>query len=409
MIPLVDSDIQVHLDNIPPGVHIMRMAKSREDTIRPYLFHVAKIVEGAANADYDKVVAYVEQLRTRLEADGENEAANRLQQILGRSKVQKLGLSRTGNGAAHPAPPVDSESRLSTADEEFIAADAAPIVLSPENRTTVERFIAHFRAADRLIAHGVGISASMLMYGPPGCGKTLLARHIASELSLPLITARSDGLISSYLGSTAKNIRMLFEHAASRPCVLFLDEFDAVAKLRDDSRELGELKRVVISLLQNIDALGSDHVLLAATNHEHLLDPAVWRRFAYKVRLDLPAFDSRVEMTKRFYREFLPEEDADLVAAASEGLSGSHLQQIASDAIRAAVLRDEPQVSLRDTIITILHASSNQAIDGSMDQQLNMLRSLDSKRFTQSRLAGIFGISQSKVSKLLKDITSHVE
>src|SRR4029077_10470965 len=107
---------------------------------------------------------------------------------------------------------------------------------------------------------------SLLIYGPPGCGKTQLARHVAEELHLPLLTARVDTIVSSYLGNTSKNIRSLFEHAMARPCVLFLDEFDAIAKLRDDQHELGELKRVVISLLQNIDALDSSITLIPATD-----------------------------------------------------------------------------------------------------------------------------------------------
>jgi len=84
------------------------------------------------------------------------------------------------------------------------------------------------------------------MYGPPGTGKSRLARHIARELGLDLYVARLDGLISSFLGSTSKNIRALFDFASKTPCVLFLDEFDAIAKLRGDTQELGELKRVVM-------------------------------------------------------------------------------------------------------------------------------------------------------------------
>jgi len=100
--------------------------------------------------------------------------------------------------------------------------------------------------------------------------------------------ARLDGLISSYLGSTAKNIRALFDFAAKTPCVLFLDEFDAIAKVRSDAQEMGELKRVVNSFLQNLDTLGRQSIVLAATNHETLLDAAVWRRFTYRLALTLP-------------------------------------------------------------------------------------------------------------------------
>jgi AAA+ superfamily predicted ATPase len=138
------------------------------------------------------------------------------------------------------------------------------------------------------------------MYGPPGTGKSRLARHIAQELGLDLYVARLDGLISSFLGSTAKNIRALFDFAAKTPCVLFLDEFDAIAKLRSDNQELGELKRVVNSFIQNLDTLGSQSIVVAATNHQELLDSAIWRRFSYRLALDFPIAELRRTMWTAF-------------------------------------------------------------------------------------------------------------
>ena len=96
-----------------------------------------------------------------------------------------------------------------------------------------------------------------MLYGVPGCGKSTVAKYIAQQIGLPLVIARLDALVSSLLGSTSKNIRKVFDFADSRPCILFLDEFDAIAKARDDQHELGELKRVINSLLQNIDSLSS--------------------------------------------------------------------------------------------------------------------------------------------------------
>ncbi|MFX5839347.1 ATP-binding protein, partial [Acinetobacter baumannii] len=146
----------------------------------------------------------------------------------------------------------------------------------------VNEFVSIAKSHGAFDAHEYAGAMSFLMYGPPGTGKTRLARHIATELGLELYVARLDGLISSYLGSTSKNIRALFDFAARTPCVLFLDEFDAIAKVRSDDQELGELKRVVNSFLQNLDTLGKHSIILAATNHESLLDAAVWRRFTYR-------------------------------------------------------------------------------------------------------------------------------
>lgn len=130
-----------------------------------------------------------------------------------------------------------------------------------------------------------------MLYGPPGCGKTTVAQLISSITNLPLVTARLDGLVSSLLGSTAKNIRKVFDYASKRECILFLDEFDVIAKLRDDKNELGELKRVVNSLIQNIDEFSEDSILIAATNHHKLLDPAIWRRFNTILALEKPQLE----------------------------------------------------------------------------------------------------------------------
>ncbi|MGC3971679.1 MAG: ATP-binding protein [Pirellulales bacterium] len=243
----------------------------------------------------------------------------------------------------------------------------------------------------------------MLLYGPPGCGKTQIARYIAAELELPLIVARMDSLISSYLGSTAKNLRLLFEFAASHPCILFLDEFDALAKMRDDTRELGELKRVVISLLQNIDALGRDHLLVAATNHDHLLDPAVWRRFAHRIHVDAPDVDARKLLLARFYRGFVDDETIDGVADRTEGLSGAQLKDVAETAVRDAIINDRSSVSRHDALDAAIRATIIEGEPDSLKKRINFLYSADKKTYTQSRLAEIFKISQSQVSRILKE------
>jgi SpoVK/Ycf46/Vps4 family AAA+-type ATPase len=370
--------------------------------IREFLFDVAKIVEGATNDDPEKVLAYSRQLGERLDAAGEKEAAKRIRQIISRSSAGKLVAARAMGDNAPNDVPVDSESRMPIADEEFLSAEDEKVVLPQSAKSQVDQFLAFFRAADRLVANGVGVSPTMLIYGPPGCGKTKLARHIAAELKMPLITARTDGLISSYLGSTAKNIRLLFEHAASRPCVLFLDEFDAVAKMRDDGRELGELKRVVISLLQNIDAIGKDHVLIAATNHEHLLDPAIWRRFSFSLHIPLPDRDARIVMLQQFLRAFGSESLIDVLSALTDGMSGGQIREIADNAVRAAVLDNESEIGLKQAVNSVLSSRPDLRQADSLDERVRAVREVDPKVFTQKRLAELFDICQSNVSYILR-------
>jgi SpoVK/Ycf46/Vps4 family AAA+-type ATPase len=147
--------------------------------------------------------------------------------------------------------------------------------------------------ADLLRAYNIEPRHRVLLVGPPGNGKTSTAEALAAELAVPLLVLRYETVITSYLGETSLNIEKVFEEARSRHCVLFLDEFDTLAKERGDEHDTGEVKRVVSNLLMQIDQLPSHAIVCAATNHSELLDRAVWRRFQLKLEFSNPTRDQR--------------------------------------------------------------------------------------------------------------------
>ncbi len=153
------------------------------------------------------------------------------------------------------------------------------VVLSSRNRSMVEGILREHNREEVLKAHGLRPSDRVLLCGPPGCGKTLTAEAIASDLGRPLAVVRTDSVVSSFLGETAANLRKVFDFAAASPMVVLFDEFDAVGKERDDASEHGELRRVVNAVLQMLDSYDGRSLIAAATNHEGMLDSAVWRRF----------------------------------------------------------------------------------------------------------------------------------
>ncbi|MEJ8476432.1 AAA family ATPase [Roseibium algae] len=164
----------------------------------------------------------------------------------------------------------------------------AELVLRKEISREIKELIGEVAQTALLRSHSLEPRHTVMLVGPPGTGKTSLAEAVATELALPFFTVRYDGLVGSYLGETASRLQAVVEYASRTPCVLFFDEFDSVGKERADAQETGEIKRVVSSLLLNMDALPSSCIVVCATNHPELLDRAVWRRFEIRVELPKP-------------------------------------------------------------------------------------------------------------------------
>ncbi len=222
------------------------------------------------------------------------------------------------------------------------------IVLCTEARASFDRLIEEQKRADELRRHRLPVRSKMLLCGPPGCGKTMSAEVVARELNLPLLVTKIDVLISSLLGQTATNLRRLFEFAGRTPSVLFLDEFDALARTRSDTGEHNELRRVVSSLLGMIERYQSRGVLIAATNLESSLDPAIWRRFDDIVFFEPPQAAEVKSLLDLVFKNFPVNFEIEGIVPKLVGLSYADIERVAFDAIKTAVLRKRKAVTETD-------------------------------------------------------------
>lgn len=375
-----------------------------------YSIEIGKIIEGALKHDQVKVLNYTKQLVLKLEEDNEVRAAAKFKNLL--SGQAETALTVMGSTKSL-AVPVDTESRTTLADLIYPDDNHIEVILSKGNAEKLDSFILSYKNADKLNNLGIEVSNTLLLYGPPGCGKTKCAYLIAKRLNLPLVVARLDSLISSYLGTTAKNIRSLFEFAQKIPCVLFLDEFDAIAKARDDSNELGELKRVVNSLLQNVDSMSKDSLLLAATNHQQLLDSAVWRRFDYKLEIELPDKEAISKLIYLFAnnRVELSEKDIEELSTLFCGLSGAEIEELITKAIRNSVIHNYPfdKKNIYEEYFISQNILPRDCDDDRDLLQLKArhLRRCNEKIFSLQVIADILGSSKTTIQKIVKEGDTH--
>jgi SpoVK/Ycf46/Vps4 family AAA+-type ATPase len=209
-----------------------------------------------------------------------------------------------------------------------------------------QRIECEYAARDRLAHYGLRYRQKILLYGLPGCGKSMGAERLAWNTGLSLLKVRFDAMVSSYLGETATNLRSIFETAAQSPCLLFLDECDSIAKSREDSQDVGEIKRVVNTFLQMLDEYeASSGLLVAATNLDKLLDTALWRRFDDIIEVPKPGEDElKLILNQTLSAISVGSINWPLVIKQLNGFSAAQVVRAGQNAAKRAVLDREELV-----------------------------------------------------------------
>jgi SpoVK/Ycf46/Vps4 family AAA+-type ATPase len=252
--------------------------------------------------------------------------------------------------------PSDDEGDHPLVDVERLP-DGSGLILAGPTMKSLEEIVEERKLAAKLAQSGVDLTRTVLLSGPPGVGKTMTARWLAQQIDVPLVMMNLSAVVSSFLGNSGRNIRSVLNYANSGPCVLLLDEFDAIAKRRDDDTDIGELKRVVSVILVELDRWASSSLLVAATNHLQLLDPAIGRRFDRHVKIELPGQLERERILAYLATEWgkISDRVLSLVAEMTEGMSGSDLTRLWNTARRRAVLydRDTADELLREIAVPL--------------------------------------------------------
>jgi SpoVK/Ycf46/Vps4 family AAA+-type ATPase len=310
------------------------------------------------------------------------------------STMLPLGSALRGVGTFTPAP-VDIDSRMQLVEVVYpVILDKQP-VLAPKVKAALEACLNEWANIDVLLKEGLAPARMLLFCGLPGTGKTMAAHWLAQELKLPLLTLNLATVMSSYLGKTGNNLKAVFDHAVSRPCVLLLDEFDAIAKRRDDDSDVGELKRLVNVLLQALDEWPSNSMLVAATNHGDLLDPAVWRRFDVVTHFEKPD----ASLIAQYLQEVPISETAqDSLAKLLVGESFSAIRALVLSARKHALL-EKTELQPQLFRLVVQSCIDRKAMDKPLDGEMLLLH-LEGR--SRREIATHFGKTHPTVSSVIK-------
>lgn len=290
---------------------------------------VLNLIETGIKGDLPRFKKTAEAIAADASSKHHHHLAERLRTILNHSPSRVSGTQRTFDPELQNAFYELHTSK--TFDDLIIPTPAIELC---------EEVVEEHARRDLLRSYNLEPRHRILLSGPPGNGKTTLAEALANHLSVPLFVVKYEGIINRYLGETSQQLDKLFDHVKSNRCVLFFDEFDAIGKKREDSNDNGEMKRVVNSLLKQIDMLPSHVVVIGATNHEAMLDKAIWRRFQLQIHMPRPTR----RMAEKWFEGFERRIGHSLGYAPStlarhlSGLSFAELEEFALDVQRRYVL-----------------------------------------------------------------------
>lgn len=279
--------------------------------------------------------------RKTVEAIIAEERAKQHHVLADRIEKELLAYIARENPVQPTIGPVGNAGRLSNLIYEVVPTKSFEDLLLPELAYKASRdLVEEHNRAELLRGHNLEPRNKVLLIGPPGNGKTSLGEAIATAMIVPLIVVRYEGIVGSFLGETAARLRTVFDYVRSRRCVLFFDEFDTLGKERGDPHDTGEIKRVVSSLLLQIDDLPGHVVVVAATNHSELLDRAVWRRFQLRLMLPKPTKNDIEEYFKKLQKRFNIDWNYSLRTLSDKlcGASFGELEEFGYDVVRRYVL-----------------------------------------------------------------------
>lgn len=361
---------------------------------------LVQLIRLALAEQTDDVRLFVARL-VRKYRDGDPELVEQINLYLKSKPTRKsTALRKTTIASKETVLPRDDESRLSLLKVFKDKPDDVHPLLSTELEDTLGQLIQERKQVAKLASLGLDPTRSAIFVGKPGVGKTLTSRWLAAQLNLPLYVLDLTAVMSSLLGRSGSNIRAALDFAKSSPCILLLDEIDSIAKRRSDDSDIGELKRLVTVILQELDEWPSEGLLLAATNHPELIDPALWRRFDLKVEFELPDRKSIKEAIKHFAGQdyALLSRWADVLAFAFEGESFSDIERAIQRFRRALALGTDSDADMVEDFI------KTRAIN--LDRQKKIEFSVllaKQTRFSQHAISDITGVSRDTIRKHLKD------
>lgn len=295
---------------------------------------------------------------------------------------ERRALTPLGRSPADELPR-DKERGIALVEIREPARRLEQLVLEDDVLLSLKRVLDENMRGELLRNHGLRPMNRILFCGPPGTGKTVTAEAVASELSFLLVVVRFDAVVSSYLGETAANLRKVFDFIRAKPYVVLFDEFDAIGKSRESTDDHGELKRVISSFLQLLDGYRGQSLLVAATNHEGMLDAALWRRFDEVILFGKPKPAAIEELLTRGFRQigFAPTIRLRAIATRLAGLSHADVERIIDDAVKATLMLDEPCVSQE----TLRSAIARQVSRGELTARPGSARARRPKRSTRSK------------------------
>ncbi len=311
--------------------------------------HIIALMRSHIDGDDEQFLSVAMQVAAHEARQGHGKLATQLKTLVDKARHQNVEHSN------RPIPLVKPKGDLAElVSANYSSTRLAGMVLSAELEQRLKRVIAEHRQKQKLLEKGLTSRRKILLIGPPGSGKTMTASALAGELNIPLFTVVFDSLITKFMGETASKLRLVFDAMSSTRGVYLFDEFDAIGAKRGDPNDVGEIRRVLNSFLQFLENDESDSLIVAATNHPELLDPALFRRFDDVIRYDLPDTDVAKSILQARLALFNASSVVwEEVMKKSIGLSHGELTRTADEAAKQAVLSDCMDISQESLLSSI--------------------------------------------------------